>query len=413
MQEPGGLERLRRLLGGSELEPLRRRLRSRYERGEQGDGFTLVGLSAAERRALEGLTGRSIRAAGSMRLRVSELDAALARAGIAPSLRCALELLDGVVHDRKAHRRALEQSWADVLTRVGEPRLEALVGTPSGVALLKRLAGGDPRGAQSLLRRCQRVLERLPERGMPLAQLAALVLGDAHALDPGSPVASLVLRASAGCATEEDRAERPREQWARLGVTVSELAAPALCLNLPVHRTDGRAGPVTLSAGEPVHLSLRKLLRDPPSWAVLDRGVFVCENPSIVAIAADRLGGSSAPLVCTDGMPSAAQRTLISQMAAAGAHLRYHGDFDWPGLTIGNFIMRALGAWPWRFTAEDYLAACHGGGSLLAAEGRIEAQWDPRLAGIMAERALAIHEEALSDLLLEDLRAETPDPAPS
>jgi uncharacterized protein (TIGR02679 family) len=409
MEEPGGLERLRRLLGGSELEPLRRRLRSRYERGEQGDGFTLVGLNAAERRVLEGLTGRSVRAAGSMRLRVSELDAALSRAGIAPSLRRALELLDGTIHDRKAQRQMLEQSWADALTRVGEPRLKALVSTPSGMALLKRLAGSDARGAQSLLTRCQRVLERLPERGMPLAQLAARMLGDAHALDPGSPVASLVLRASAEGATEQDHAERPREQWARLGVTVNELAAPALCLNLPVHPTDESAVSITLSAGEPVHLSLRKLLRDPPSWAVLDRDVFVCENPSIVAIAADRLGGSSAPLVCTDGMPSAAQRTLMSQLAAAGAHLRYHGDFDWPGLTIGNFIMRALGARPWRFTADDYLAACQGCASLLAAEGRIEAQWDPSLAGVMAERALTIHEEAVSDLLLEDLRAETHD----
>jgi len=101
--------------------------------------------------------------------------------------------------------------------------------------------------------------------------------------------------------------------------------------------------------------------------------------------------------------------SLMSQLAAAGARLRYHGDFDWPGLTIGNFVVRALGARPWRFTADDYLAACQGGASVLAADGRIEAQWDPSLAGVMAERALTIHEEAVSDLLLEDLRAETHD----
>lgn len=407
MEEAPELERLRRLLGGSELEALRQRLRSRYERGEQHDGFTLAGLSAAERRALEGLTGRSFRAAGSMRLRTSELDAALSRAGIAPSLRRALELLDGAIYDRKAHRETRERAWAEVLAQAGEPRLEALIGTPSGVALLKRLAGGDPRAAQSLLRSSRRVLERLPERGMPLAQLAALTLGDAHALDAGSAVATLVLRSSAVCAMEEDRVERPREHWARLGVTVNELAAPALCLNLPVQRSVEPAASVMLSVGEPIHLSLRRLLRDPPAWAVGDRDVFVCENPSIVAIAADRLGSSSAPLVCTDGMPSAAQRTLLSQLAEAGAHLRYHGDFDWPGLTIGNFIMRALGAQPWRFTADDYLAACQGAASGLAAGERIEAQWDPDLADAMAERALAIHEEAVAEGLLEDLRPAT------
>lgn len=83
-------------------------------------------------------------------------------------------------------------------------------------------------------------------------------------------------------------------------------------------------------------------------------------------------------------MPSAAQRTLISQVAAAGARLRYHGDFDWPGLTIGNFVTGALGAQPWRFGADDYLAACQGGESRLSG-GRIEAGWDPRLAAAMVE----------------------------
>jgi len=52
--------------------------------------------------------------------------------------------------------------------------------------------------------------------------------------------------------------------------------------------------------------------------------------------------------------------SLMSQLAAAGARLRYHGR-------------------------------------------------DPSLAGVMAEGARTIHEEAVSDLLLEDLRAETHD----
>lgn len=59
--------------------------------------------------------------------------------------------------------------------------------------------------------------------------------------------------------------------------------------------------------------------------------------------------------------------------------------------------------------ASRLASCCQGGASVLAAEGRIEAQWDPSLAGVMAERALTIHEEAVSDLLLEDLRAETHD----
>ena len=75
-------------------------------------------------------------------------------------------------------------------------------------------------------------------------------------------------------------------------------------------------------SGEPVHLSLRRLLRRPPPWDVAGREVFVCENPNIVAIAADRLGTTCAPLACTDGMPFAAQQTLLAQLAASGARLR-------------------------------------------------------------------------------------------
>jgi uncharacterized protein (TIGR02679 family) len=56
-------------------------------------------------------------------------------------------------------------------------------------------------------------------------------------------------------------------------------------------------------------------------------------------------------------MPSAAPQTLLAQLAAAGARLRYHGDFDWAGLVIGNFVVREFGAEPWRFGEADYLAA--------------------------------------------------------
>lgn len=135
---------------------------------------------------------------------------------------------------------------------------------------------------------------------------------------------------------QEAAAERLREVWARAGVSVSELVRPVLFLNLPMP-VGGRHAWIT---GEPDYLSLRQLLRHPPPWSVADRRIHVCENPDIVAIAADRLGASCAPLVCTDGMPAAAQRILLDQLAAAGARLCYHGDYDWPGIGIGNFVMR-------------------------------------------------------------------------
>lgn len=402
--------RLRRLLGGANLETLRRRLRARYERGETGDAFTLSELTLTERRALESLLGRRARSASSMRLKRSELDAAIARAGLATDLRGALEALDGSLTDRKARRLELERKWSAVLDGVHEPRLNSLVSAAADVGVLKRLAGGDPARGRVLLEHARRVLARIPARGIPLSRLAAETLGDSHALDVGQPVAVLVLRACrgdepGGSANDANRpdSDSRREQWARVGVSVNELAVPALCLNLRARDTTPVAELTAIATehGEPVHLNLRALLRGPPTWDV--GTVFVCENATIVAIAADRLGADCAPVVCTDGMPAAAQQTLLSQLLDCGAQLCYHGDFDWPGLAIGNFVMRRFRAAPWRFGAVDYRAA-HADVELALSDGwRVEANWDDQLAPALAERGIVVHEEAVVETLLPDL----------
>jgi uncharacterized protein (TIGR02679 family) len=100
-------------------------------------------------------------------------------------------------------------------------------------------------------------------------------------------------------------------------------------------------------AGHPDYLSLRTLLRSPPCWDVAGLEIYVCENPNLIAIAADQLGRNCAPMMCTDGMPSAAQRALLTQLNKGGAQLMYHGDFDWSGLQIANEVMGAYGASPW------------------------------------------------------------------
>lgn len=418
-------ERLQKLLGGVELASLRLRLRARYERGTSRDEFTLTDLLGHERRALAGLLGRPTRAAGSMRIRRAELDAALAHAGIAVTLREALEFLDGPLSDRRADRAAREQAWSAALSLATEPRLAALLTDAAGISLVKRLSGSDPAHAELLLAQAACVLSRLPGHGISRAQLAAEVLGDSHGLDNGRPVATIVLRAFAAetsigaieAAELQDAEESVRERWARLGITVNELALPALCLNLPcldtdvVHRQLQRPTPLdrspglVLSPGEPAHISLRSLLRRPPTWHVAHRDVFVCENPNIVAIAADRLGSACAPLVCTDGMPSAAQQTLLAQLAAGGAKLRYHGDFDWAGLVIGNFVMREFAAEPWRFGTPDYLSATADHRIALRGDKPVVARWDNRLASAMSERRVAVHEEGVVETLLIDLAA--------
>lgn len=245
------------------------------------------------------------------------------------------------------------------------------------------------------------VLRRLPAEGVPRAQLAAETLGDAHALDSGQAVATLVIAAWRQSETGMNE-ERTRDVWARAGVLVNELARPALFLNLPLRGSEGWLG----SRGEPGYVSLRRLLRSALAFDVADREVFVCENPNVVAIAADRLGIGCAPLACTDGMPAAAQRTLLVQLANAGARLRYHGDFDWAGVRIANQVMREFDAKPWQLRTHEYEAAASAAPhSQRNLEGTaVAASWDDALAPAMLRRGVAVAEEAIVGSLLEDLR---------
>jgi uncharacterized protein (TIGR02679 family) len=104
-------------------------------------------------------------------------------------------------------------------------------------------------------------------------------------------------------------------------------------------------------------------------------------------------------------MPAVAQRTLLTQLVRAGAQLWYHGDFDWPGLHIGNYVMRKWQAHPWRFGAEDYESAA-GNVPSLRHELRgtsATAVWDGALAPSMRRHGVAIPEEMIVTVLLLDL----------
>ncbi|MCK7500441.1 MAG: TIGR02679 family protein [Comamonadaceae bacterium] len=163
--------------------------------------------------------------------------------------------------------------------------------------------------------------------------------------------------------------------------------------------------------GEPAFWSLRRLLRAPPPTPPAGTPVFVCENPNLVAIAADALGPRSAPLVCTDGMPAAAQRALLARLLAAGARLRYHGDFDWPGIAIASLVLREFGALPWRMDAADYAAglAMQPPGVAAPLDGTpVAPAWSPALGAAMHDRGCALPEEAVAAGLLDDLESAGP-----
>jgi uncharacterized protein (TIGR02679 family) len=156
-------------------------------------------------------------------------------------------------------------------------------------------------------------------------------------------------------------------------VLCDELSSVVLTLGLP---GDGSASSGMLTAahaaGEPLWLTLRQLVRTPPAWHGIE-SVLIVENPSVVALAADRVGPGCPPLVSTHGQPRAAAMVLLRSLSAAGVRLRHHGDFDWSGIMIGNLLHRRLPMQPWRFDARAYrdAALAHGNAGRHAGRGEL------------------------------------------
>lgn len=402
--------RLAAVLGSTPMARLRTRLRARLSRGLPLAGkMTLVAPTPDERSAIERLFGRMTHGV-NLQLDLDELAQVLRNADLAPDLASALVALDGPVINRRAETRETDERWkaihAEAREAVGAGSIwDGPLGDAELRALCRRVSAGDPDEGAVLVGALAAVLRRLPAEAVPLAELAAVAVGDSHALDVGAALATVVLRAVSiqkRLPFPEDPDQR-RAAWAGVGVLADELSAPALVLNLTASPTNhtGRALSLAAEAGEPYRLSTRQLLRDPPTFQAIPGDiVFLCENPSVVAAAANRLGSRSKPLLCTEGQPKTALRLMLARLREIGVGIAYHGDFDWPGIQIANGIIQRFEATPWRMNAQDYLGAP--AGIPLAGPVTIPC-WDPALGDAMRTRDRAIHEEAVVDILVADL----------
>jgi uncharacterized protein (TIGR02679 family) len=408
--------RLKRVFDRPELARLVDRLQARFERGTDNDTITLSAPNLDERKAIANLLGRPVSRGRSIRLAIADLEQIILQGELAPSLRAVVELLRGPLRDLSGEKATLERKWQKVFENVAEEA--AQLGADEWLdrlrkdGVLKRLSNSKPKLAATLLHQTLAVLRQLPGRGQTLSTLAANTLGDAHGLDTGRPVATLVKRAieqSTFLSREGDQHESDRELWAGVGILIGgAITSTVLVLNLPVGEGSGSFSAKTINLakhhGEPLWLTLRQLVRETPPWRVEKRTIRICENPAIIAEAADRLGIHSPPLVCTCGQPGAAVNHLLRQLHNTGAKLAYHGDYDWPGITIANGIMRRFDAHPWLFDEYAYRKVVSKG--TMALKGSpVTAEWDPALSQAMIEKRTSIPEELILEELLKTLES--------
>jgi uncharacterized protein (TIGR02679 family) len=417
-------ERLKRLLGDPSLEWLLDRVRRRLELGQPLTGTaTRRDASVAERAAVERLFGRRPRSGRALNVSLPELDTLLRRSGLhTEGLAAAVVALTGPVSTQADVRARERDAWSAAFAgaaeaTAGRPELARWLQRVRDSGLVKRLSA-DPAHAGELLDALGLILDALPVDGESLSTFSARIVGRAHALDDGDPLATLALgaaRALAGIGApgpDESPAEARREAWAAVGVMCDELSSAVLALGLPGDPSStGQLLALGRSNGQPLWLTLRQLVRDPPRWAdgslPAPARVYVCENPSIVALAADRLGADCPPIVCTNGQPGAATMLLLRSLVAAGAELWHHGDFDWGGVRIGNVLHRRLPIVPWQFDCDAYrgaVAACRNAPPLTG--DPVAACWDPELGETMRRGGRRIEEELVAEDLVRELEAD-------
>ncbi len=182
-----------------------------------------------------------------------------------------------------------------------------------------------------------------------------------------------------------------------------------LVLNLPAPgRGLGEWLTGAASLGVPFYVTLHQLMTMPvpcpARWCMSAR-----TRPSCAV--RRRARRDSAALLCTEGQPSTAFSQLAGAIVAGGGELRYHGDFDWPGIAIANAVMRRHGAVPWRMSAADYQAGVRSDADFVALGGTPQAaSWDPGLAEAMASAGRAVYEETVATPLISDLAPPPPPP---
>ncbi|WP_328371170.1 TIGR02679 family protein [Streptomyces sp. NBC_00445] len=401
-----------RALRRPELRPLWHTLHHRLSSGRPVTRVRLGPLDDAQREALADFLGLDRLPDSRPSIPLARVEEAVTELS-GRTVRETVTELVGPLDDRAGERRRQEGeraqlwAWLDGHDTVrAQPALADWTASCRAVGLV----GGSTERTRTLLADALTVLAELPAQAEPLPVFAARVLrGDSHALDDGTRLSTLVLRALAtlhDAAPPESTSDR-RALWARAGVADDDLSATVLVGGL---RPAGegplaRVARVCAETGQAASLTLAQL-RNPGEFSLATEPppvVHAVENPSILALAVRRFGPDCPPLVCTSGWPNSAAIHVLRLLADRGAILRYHGDFDGEGIRIAAYLLDKTPARPWRMTAADYRAAVartpHG-----PQPGRLtKAPWDPELTRAMTEHGTAVVEELVGDVLLSDL----------
>lgn len=340
---------------------------------------------------------------------------ALTKAGA--DLTVLLTEVGGPLRDKPAERRLAAHAKESVRSDVVDLLVGAGVLRPvAELAVVRRWLGADPGTIAGVVAAAWCALPTQPGGSgsqlgtVGLAEFAGKELLDPHALDRAQPAGRAVARllaatfawldhsgassvaadavvghvledalaAAVNAAGSVLRAASWRGTWGRAGISCDQVSSTVLVLNLPLEGANSALGKVTTVAGEPIWVTARMTLeacRTRANWATntTDRprrspngkehgevAVRVCENPSVIEAAANRLGASCPPLVCLYGRPSSAAWAVLFAVVAGGARILLSTDRDVAGGQIAAEVAAVIGRRYGRGRVSSWLPTAKG-----------------------------------------------------
>lgn len=365
---------------------------------------------AAARAAAVGLLGDRPLTTRRRRVDLTALTAQLRRRGAALTPGAVAAHARGRPLAPRSKARAEKQQREDAL----RPIVEALVDRPAlrGRCTPEQLWDGLRRTgwlarlharpeASAVVLAADRVLAQLPEEGARVdrRRLAEAATGDPHALDEATALAGLVL-ATLAIAGVVPAGSRTRAAWSAVAVELDDLTGGLLTLGL---RPAGWVLPQDAIITLPPRVLNHVQWAPPPQPSGT---VFITENPSVIAAAADHAAPTaSVHVVCTSGTPAAGEIAALSGLVTSGWNVRVRADFDVAGIDHVRALLAGIpGAQPWRMGADEYQRLARADRATVGLIGPVpETPWDPRLQQVMSENGLAVYEESLLADLLDDL----------